>query len=552
MTYTSPNWTDPITWGIALGFLVLLTVQVWFITRNQTLSTGRKLVRTALNGLLWLVLVAYLLQVSWITDRPPTHALLVGEEVPVAYARRVQDSLHIQERLPARSLKTAFDSITLVGQDFSTETLARLSRSVVRWVPYTTPGQLQELRWKGIVQQGEMQRVTGRIALTERQLIRLQYGSRTLDSVMLTPGVKDFTLQFPAFGQGRTQVEVMLGKEALDTVRFFGRPATPLRVQFLLDNPDFESKTLADWLGRQGHSVQLSTTLAKNVRSSTGINTPSKGGSKKPDLIITDPANAGSSTVRTAIADGKAVLFINLGTPTTDVAVINRALKTRWQIKRSSTQESVPAGSNLTAHPFLFSPAPNQFSVAGYPIGVQQTAGRVGVSLLNETFPLALSGDSVTYSRIWQAVLAKLRPAARNNVLIEAPAYSGLQTTVRVNNPTASAPRLRIGTDTVRLAPSPLNRQSSVGTMVTQNTGWQILQDSLAVYVEPASPQHPLANRQVIAQIMRAHSTYGMATGRPGQLASPGTAQREPVPNWVWLTVLVVCLAALWVEPKVG
>jgi hypothetical protein len=552
MTYTSPNWTDPITWGIALGLLVLLTVQGWFIVRNQTLSPGRKLVRTALNGLLWLVLVAYVLQISWTIDRPATHALLVGEEVPAAYARNVQDSLHIRERLPARSLKAAFDSVTLVGQDFTPATLAKLSRSVVRWVPYTPPGQLQELHWKGVVRQGEIQRVTGRMALADKQLLRSQYGSRTLDSVMLAPGNTAFTLQFPAFGQGQTQVEIMLGKEVLDTIRFFSRPTTPLQVQFVLDNPDFESKTLADWLGRQGHSVQLSTTLARNVRSSTGINMSSKGGTKKPDLIVTDPANAGSSAVRTAMADGKAVLFINLGTPTTDVAIINRALKTRWQLKRTSPQESVPAGSNLTAHPFQFGSVPNQFAIVGYPIAVQQTAGRVGVSLLNETFPLALSGDSVAYSRIWQAVLAKLQPAEKNNILIDAPTYSGLPAVIRVNNPTVSTTRLRIGADTVRLVSSPLNRQSTVGRMVARNTGWQALQDSLAVYVEPSNPQHSLAARQVVAQLMRAHLTYGTTVGRPGQPSLIGTTQRETLPNWVWLTVLVICLTALWVEPKVG
>jgi hypothetical protein len=552
MTYTSPNWTDPITWGIALGLLILLSVQLWFVVNNQTLSSSRKLVRSVLNSLLWLVLVGYLLQISWTIDRPATHVLLVGEEVPAAYARTVQDSLHIRERLTAPSLKTAYDSVTLVGQDFPIETLARLSQSVVRWIPYTEPGQFQELRWKGIVRQGELQRVSGRIQSPGRQLLRLQYGNRTLDSLVVRSGTNNVKLQFPAFGLGRTQVEVILGKETLDTLRFFGRPTTPLRVQFVLDNPDFESKTLADWLGKQGHSVQLSTTLAKNVRSSVGINTSSKGASKKPELVVTDPANAASSVVRTAIADGKAVLFINLSTPSTDIAVINRALKTRWQIKRISTQETVPMGSNLTAHPFQFGPTSNQFAVAGYPIAIQQTAGRVGVSLLNETFPLVLSGDSITYSRIWQAVLAKLQPATKNNVLIDAPVFSSIPTDIRVNNPAIYAPLLGIGADTVRLTPSALNTQSAMGRLLTPKAGWQAVQDSLAVYVEPATVQSSLAARQVVAQFMRAHSTYEMLKNQTGKSSSGREAQSETVPNWAWLTLFLICLTVLWVEPKIS
>lgn len=556
MTYTIPNWADPITWAIALGLLALFCIQSWLVLRSQTLTAGRKTVRVILNGLLWLVIVAFVLQVSWRAERPATHAMLVGDEVPTAYARTVQDSLHIRDRFMARTLKAVYDTVTLVGQDFPTETLTKLSRSVIRWVPYSLPNQLQQLQWKGVVRQGELQRISGQVDAQTQQLLRVRYGNQTLDSLLIKPGITPFNLQFPSFGQGQSQVELVLGKQTLDTVRFYSRPVAPLRIQFLLDNPDFESKTLADWLGKQGHSVRVSATLSKNIRSQVGINNSAKGTVWKPDIVVTDPAQAASPTVRNAIVDGRAVLFINLSNPSTDVSVVNRALKTRWRISRSSTQETVPAGNNLTAHPYRFAGVANQFSVQGYPIAVQRTAGRVGISLLNETFPLALSGDSLAYGRIWYAVIAKLQPAAKNNVLVEAPVFSHLPSLVQVNNATEKASLLQVGTDTVYLIQSALNRQLATGTLLLNKSGWQPIQDSLSVYVEPAIPHTPVRSRHVMNQFMMAHATdaAGKATAiRQTRALSYGSVtSSETLPDWAWLVLFLVCLTALWVEPKLG
>jgi hypothetical protein len=302
MTYAPIDLTDPFTIAIAMALLVLLVVQGWLILRNKTLSPGRKALRGALNSVLWLALVGYMLQISWPIHRPATHALLAGDDVPASYARLLQDSLGIQERFTAGTLKTSPDSITLVGQEFSGELLTRLSPSTVHWVPYDQPGHLYNLRWKGLVRQGEMQRITGHIHSPDRRLLRIQFGHQTLDSLMLKPGSNSITMQFPVFGRGRLQTELVLGNQVIDRVRFYSRPTAPLQIRFVLDNPDFESKTLAEWLGKQAHSVQVLTTLAKNVRSNTGINAYSAERSNKPDLVVTDPTNAANALVRKTIA----------------------------------------------------------------------------------------------------------------------------------------------------------------------------------------------------------------------------------------------------------
>lgn len=539
---------DPIHWLTGLALLALLMIPIWFVGRNQSLTFKRRALRLGLNGLLWLVVVAYVLQPGWQAPRPAKHALLVGDGVPGVFVRRVKDSLRIQDDFTARTLKADYDSVTLVGQNFPTETLTRLSRSTVRWIAYDQPDRLQTIRWKGIVRQGETQRITGRIVSSKPQRLAVRYGQQTLDSVALAVGDNAFALQFPAFARGRTQTELVLNNVTIDTLRFFTRATRPLTVQILLNNPDFESKTLAAWLGRQGHTVSVSAQLAKGIRSNVNINPPRQPAVQRPGLIITEPANAANAQVRKALADGQAVLFVNLTNPLVEIPAINRALGRRWRVRRTSNGETVPVRNGLTALPYQFENALNQFAAPGFPMAVQRTAerqgtGRVGISLLNETFPLALSGDSVTYHQIWTAALAHLQPAGENNVLVEAPIFRNGEANVTVNKPTVRPSHLRIGPDTIRLTPAPLNDQSLAGRVWLSQVGWQPVADSLALYV--ANPiGSPLAQRRFVERFVRAHIRLSTAPGATDRLVT------KRVPDGLWFTLVLVCLTALWVEPK--
>ncbi len=545
------DWATPITWLSLLALVVLLAVQGWFIGRNTTLSRLRKGVRLGLNLLLWLVLLGYVLQPRWPIAKPATQVLLVGDDVPTSFARRLQDSLGISERLTSRTLSSTYDSVTIVGTQFPSTQLARLSSSALRHIPYFVPDELVRLHWNGVRRQGELQRVTGLVSVSTPQRLRLRYGNVTLDSVNLTAGMHPFALQFPAFLRGKNQVELWLGNKTLDTLRFFSRPIEPMTIHFLLNSPDIESKTLANWLGRQGHTVTVSATLSKDLGSSVSINQSTTARAKTPDLLITEPANAGDSQIRKAIADGRAVLFINLANPDVDSRTINQAVGSRWQARRVATAPLVPVSNGLTALPYRFADNLNQFSVTGFPVFVQQTAGRVqpgrvGVSLLSETFPLALSGDSTTYARLWTAILARLSRTGTNDVQVDAPLIQGLDQTITINNPTQKVTSLRVGGDTLRLTSSPLNQLSASGRGRFPEAGWQPAQDTLALYVEANQPAKPLVSRALLDRFLLAHQQFG-----PSATASTPSPAAQ-IPDWAWFALILLCFTALWLEPKLG
>lgn len=548
------DYTAPLFWLISLLLLTLLVLPVWLISRQEGVPTARRASRLALHGLLWLVLLGIALQPRWRSQLPAGRVLVVADNVLGATADRVRDSLRLRQVIRAKAFRGATDTVVLLGQTFPDALLAQLARQVVTWIPYDAPNQLQALTWQGVVRRGELQTVAGQIQTADGGMLRLRYGQQLLDSTRLVGANGTFVLRYPVFTQGQTGLTLWLDNTLLDTLRFVARPLDRLRVRFVLDAPDFETRTLANWLGQQGHRVELTNTLSKGIGNALTINTSATSANTLPDLVITDPANVGNALVSKALAAGKNVFVLNLSRPETDVAAINRALSTRWQVRRIPGKDSVLVGPSLVALPYRFVPTPGTLPVGTYPVMVQPTAGRAGssrvaVSLLTETFPMRLSGDSATYDRLWLSLLAPLQPTSTNNVGVDAPLIQQHPTYLTLNHPTNVPSTLRVGTDTLALQPTPINARSWAGLVRPLQAGWQPIQDTLSGYVYAptnAGALAELAQRKKIAAMAASHRRYD--THRP----STARFVETPIPDWVWFMAVLLLLASLWLEPKLG
>ncbi|MFD1144237.1 hypothetical protein ACFQ4C_24135 [Larkinella insperata] len=539
---------DPLDWIIVGALVLVLFNSIRLIAGNQALTLRRKWIRAALHLLLLGVSLAYFLQPKWRVPVDAKPVVIADSKVSADYVNHLRDSLHLPEVIRAsafdqsirnRLLAGKIDSVILVGSDFSPDVLGQLSRQSLHWIPDDRPDQVRLIRWKAVPRKGELQTVSGTMQSSQEQVLKLRFGSQTLDSLRLKPGFTAFSLQFPVFSQGRTAVELVLNQQTLDTLRFFARKPASVSYQFILESPDFETRTLADWLGKKGYSVQLTSTLSKDITTRVSINRP-----VTPDVIITDPANATNPLVRKAVAQGKPVLFMNGADPEADCKAINRALGTTWQVKKISNEATVSLSSGVQALPYQFREARHQLPVTGYPVAVQKTNASIGFSLLNETFPLKLSGDSLTYDRIWTAILNELQPASRNNIQLEAPVFSGLQSVIHFNNWPGKPAGVHIGGDTVRLAYSALNGLSAEVAYRFGGAGWQPVQDSLEVYVNP--PNNKIGfGTHLISAYVKARSAEENGSRPAGErwLA-------VEIPNWIWLLLFLGCLTALWIEPK--
>ena len=543
MIHTDFNWTEPLNILLLVAALAPLVLQcVLLFTRHR--NVGRFGIRLILNVLLWVSLAVWLLDPYFKTNAGSKVGLLIAENVPFEVAGHIRDSLAGAELIGGDEIADRpMDTLVIAGQDFDEQTFASIRQlrhaPILQWKPWFAPNELSDLHWKGILRKGEMQRIEGSIRLSQKGTMLVRYAGRTLDSAALNAGESNFRLTFPAFSEGRTTVTLDLGGQTIDTVRFFTQPEEKLTIRFLLDNPDFETRNLATWLGKQGHAVLYDAALSKDIRSKLNINRAAE-----PDVIVTSASNAAHGAVKKAVNTGKSVLFLQLTDPAAELRTIDNALNTRFHAVKISNDESVSVAASLTALPFRFEPRAFQMQVVHYPVATEKTTGKIAVSLLNETFPMQLSGDSIAYGRVWNEILAYARPAQAPVLECDAPVFQSVPVTMHLNNLQPMPRFLTLGRDTISTMTSALNDRSATASFLPVENGWRSLHDSLdtELYVQDYSPLRYAARMQHFIQ-----STQKL-TPTTGPKDNAGPTRR--LPGWVWFTWLMIVLTALWIEPK--
>ncbi|MCE6987527.1 hypothetical protein [Dyadobacter sp. CY323] len=546
------DWSDLLN-KVILGFaFALLLVQLWLLFKRRTAGTanssGRFALKLFLNVLLWIGLVGFITQPFISRKASSKVRLLPAANVPAVFTDKILNGINAEQITLSELSTQNADTLVVVGQDFPPALFSQISQlenqPVVQWIPYFEKGQPQHLQWKGVARKGEMQTIYGRIETLQNQVIQVKYGNQTLDSASLKPGTSDFRLKFPVFTQGRTEMQLTLGDKTLDTIRFFARPSEMLTVRFLLDSPDFETRNLATWLGKTGNAIKYEAILSKDLKANQNINA-----AREPNLIVTDPGNASDVSVKKALNNGKSILFINLTDPPAEVRAINTALGTKFQIRKISNEPAVRISPELNALPFQFVKSGYHLELKPYPVMTENTKGKVAISLLTETFPMQLTGDSVTYEKVWNAIIALVRPVSTDNVDISAPVYQGLKSEFVANHSKDLEHEIRIGNDTLFTQKSILNDQSASGIFLPTESGWVTIQDSIPfdLYVEKSGT---ILKAAQMADFIHAHSkhlSYLQQSAKTGQGENLVT---EKLSDGFWFAWMLICLTALWVEAK--
>ena len=542
-----------LDWLIYLALIVILGLQIWLVLKASSITKQRKRIRLALNLFLWLGVLLFVIQPQWKSTANTSRVLLISEKIPSAYIKTVKDSLKITESFSNKDFQQKLienpnfvenlGNIYLLGQGFAAEMLSQLSQKQITLLPFYEKDELQDIRWKGIIRKGDMQEITGKIELSEKKTLKITYENQILDSILLKKGLNNFKLRFPTFSIGRTETALILAEKPLQKISFFSRKNSPIAIQFILENPDFESKSLAEWLGKNGDHVEITTTVAKNTQNQTSINKLPPKEKFTPDIVITDPNNAENQVVKKAIAEGKSVLFLNITNTEQDLKTINQALGSRYFAKKTTNEDVIKISENLTALPYHFLEKVNQKIVSEYPVAIQKNFGKIGVSLLNETFPLKLSGDSLTYGKLWTNVFQQLNPSFQDNIEVAAPVFQDTKTTISLNNRSIATKDFKIANDTVQVENSAINSLSSETDFIFRKMGWQPLQDSLEVYVEE-NPTILWKSKQINELLMVNSKNISQNQEYSSHILI------AKLPDWLWFLIILLCLTAVWIEPK--
>lgn len=542
---------EPLLRWILSGLLLVMgLVIIRKLLRSASLSRRQRNVKLALNILLFLLAVLFLFQPGWPEQRGGEALLVYDAGIPAEVTDSVRVARKIKRSVSYKTFSRKFSEYAghrflFLGQEAEPQLLSNLAGKEVQWIPYFAPGALQEVEWKGILRKGERQTVSGKTDLARPGKIKLVYGEKVLDSLSLQKGFNAFRLSFPVFAEGRNVISLQMGGQPLQDITFYAQPAQPLAITMLLDNPDFESRILAEWLGARGHHVEISTPVARSVLYESRVNkAPRK---RDPDLVIATPAQATDGRVRKAVAEGRNVLFFSLEEVPGALSRINRATGTAFSARRTTAQENLPLKNGLTALPYQLNPRPNQRQVGALPVSFQKNGAKVAVSLMNETFPARLSGDTLTYAEIWTEVIESL--SASDTLKIPAPVFKDVPAEIVLQTLASS---LLPDKDTLFLSSSPVNAAKKTGNYTFTATGWK----TLYPVEQPAAERQPV-DRRPVGEIYVEDSPLASAArwktwlnANETLLKAEVSAAVRSVSAEVWFWVFFLCLAALWVEAK--
>ena len=517
--------------------IILLALQLYWIFRLK--NQKRKYTKLIINVLLWLSFVLLIFPPKTQNTRNLDKVGINDGQISDQFLEKIKDSLELETVISPNKYEKEFQErnlqIHLLGQKFTPEFLTQLSGKNVQFYPEFKKDEIQNLSWRGVLFQNETQEINGLIDLEKSSIIRLKFGSQTLDSVKLEKGIQTFSLSFPSFSVGKTNVNLNLNDKLIREIKYYSRPTPKLKILVLAENPDFETKMLSEWLGKNGHTVDVETAVSKNTQSKTNINQTK---TNAYNLVFATPGRLGNPNCSKTLKAGGGVFVYNINEK--DISAINKSFGEGFALQRISVESESKLSNDLIALPFVFRENKSQQKLSKWPIAVSQK--RVGVSLISETYPLLLSGDSITYRNIWGSVLQFLQPVQKNNIEIKAPILQNQFTTLRFNNFEKAQEIFKTKSDTIYTKISPINEYTSIGKYVFRKPNWQTINDSLEVYVnEVSTADHYFLQTK---NILNSYNTF------QNREQSERNNDSEILPDWLRLLISLALFIVVWIEAK--
>lgn len=464
---------------------------------------------------------------------------------------------------------------------------------VTQFLPPTHEG-LAVVRWPAETVLGVPWSVSGRFSSGASGTLSLIGPDGSVDSLSLdnqqrftlqsTPkdaGRLEYTLCYEAEGEGHSFTEVI----GLSVVQ------PPLFSVLILESaPGFETRYLRTWLGEQGNSVAVRSQVSQDRFRTDVVNMPStvNPGNITPellaqfDVLITDSkslegisARARANILRSVREEGLGLL-IDPAAAFTEASSWNRdeqrffggfnirpthttaaTISPQWDNKPGSISYPLPTTSFSMSPPESASVLISDESASPVVGSLQKGSGKVGVSLLTETYRWIIQGRTGMYASLWTRILSGLARPDTGDAWMwsrEAPQHVhqplAIRLTTPLPNPTVTILQEERDSFASPLLQNPFIRSQWATTFWAEEAGWHGLAssaDTTWMYVYPdtawTSVQH----------YTRTLSTLKHKQQRPysTQANSPTISVRHrPISLLPFYLVFLGSCVFLWVEHK--
>lgn len=576
ITFLNDHWF----WQIVAGGIILLIVFIW---KEFALPTRRRLI---INVLLSVFAIASLVLIALKPALPSSDTAGKTVLLTPGYERTQLDSLEKKHRklkvldYNSRELLRediqAAEVVYLLGFGIPEYDLQRFKNIPVTYLPGRLPEGVVKVRFKEKTAVGDDVKIEGlyRRPKPGNWLILQGPGGTGLDSVMLNDrDEQDFQLVTEVKAAGNFVyflTEKNPDGEVLtqDPVPMQVDKKVDLKILILNNFPTFETKYLKNFLAGAGHKLVVKSQITSGKfkyeyfnTSRTVVGSLSRETLEPYDLLIVDAvtlrslARSQSGAIENAVREDGMGVFVQ-----PDETFFNSPgnlinLKFQRQLNKEVKLNEWP-DVTISKFPFFIISSPGMESIysannsvmAGYN---RRTRGRIGTTVLSNTWQLVLEGKPSTYKEIWSRLIGQL--SKRNNDSVQIQQQDGfvfphepyhfkirsLRTNPNLTNETGR---------TIPLIQDVNFPEQWHGTVWPREQGWQKLYyDTSAVfnyYAFESGSWNSLIAEQTLEKNRKYFETPLKKDSREGPVV--------PINSFWFYGIFLICMGGLWLDPKLS
>lgn len=532
----------PDNWIIIFVILILIILgfQLYVII-NSKISVKRKVIKSLLNLFFGFSFLLFLFKPTWNSNIGSEPVLVYSNGISSDQISFLKDSLGLKRDLKIEDYNGVGNPVYLVGQSYSEIELNGLSGKSVKWIRNSNKTDLDYLNWKGIVRTGEIQRVSGELHVVRPSLLELKFQNQVIRIDSIDSGQNRFEFNFPVSVSGRNEMGLYLEDSLLSEIRFFSTPSKAKSYSLRFSFPDPEARVLTQYLLKKGDKVEekIQVSRSSEIRSDLDQLDSTK-------VLIGDLNQLKTKSTKEELNSGVAsVLMINSQNAELDVKELNDLFGTSFEINRSSSDEYRVLESGIEALPFSFVPKAGQKLIFENSIAIENLGNlKVGMSLIGQTFPIYLSGDTLTYERVWDEILSEITPDEVENWNYEAPIFSNQVSEIYYNGINSESAIITMEGDSIYLQQDLINPLTKTAIFSSQDSGWISLVDSMEVFVHGENELKSVRSELSLSKFFKNENS--------DQLKAEVGIERKVISDWTWLFVLLILTGLLWLEPRLN
>ena len=468
--------------------------------------------------------------------------------------------------------------VFVLGQGLQPFDLWQMDKTSVHFLEGTQPVGVSRLNYtqKNVVGNDFVIEGEYHMATKGQQLVLMGPGDSALDSVQLEAATNQrFSLETTHLVEGK-YVYSLIEKDSIgDVISSAPLPVhisakDQLNILIINQFPSFETKYLKNFLAESGHVVKVRSQVSKgrykyeyfNTQQRSPINFTSKT-LNEIDVLIIDAnslqqvSRSTRQLLETTITEKGLGIFIQAdeGMYSLKIPLLNFSFL-KEDVKEV-TFETYP-NTSFRKHPYLFKNEVLLESVLQSDEGIitaykRSGAGRIGTTVLQNTYELILEGKDQEYQSIWSNTMSAIAKRKAMETLWQQGEMMVYQDSpFHFEISTSQEDPLVKSTDGFSI---PLARDIDLkelwrGTTFPRKPGWNKLmmsQDSTEVfdfYVLDTSQWTSLRAFKNLNENKRYFNQQSRSTEK--------TKTVEPIEPWWFFIIFLLAMSFLWLEPKLG